>query len=518
GGVGSARRQSAAGQGDEDIRPLDLLTALVEKSLLARERRPDGATRLRMLETLREYAWERLVARDEADDARRWQTRHYLGRAEAMERLPYPACATERERFDDELENVRAALRWALASPHPADVELGLRLAAELGQFWYAAGHISEGCVFLHGLLARVARDNRCRATAIHAKAHHMAGWLALDQGECVRAVEHLSRSVDLYRQTDDPIGLANALNRLGDAALQADDDELARRVFSESLDLRGRAGDELATAASLNNLGAVATQAGDNDEAEARFSEALAVYRRHDDIWGVSFVYGNLGELARRRGDLTRAAQLYDDALITVRERGTSADEAWLLGGLAEVAQARGDREWSASLWRESLAIQRRLGNRYAIATCELSLGRLACESGHLAEALAFYGESLRAFHRLAVTKGMLLCVTGLAAVARDSGDMERAARLCGGVAALRETLRIRYADDSRLHEQTVTAVRATLGERRFLAAWDAGRAAAHDEGAAFALDTPEHPQVRLGCGEVFTPCPPRPTGREGT
>ena len=476
--------------GDEATNPLDLVSALVSKSLLIREHRPNGDARLRLLETLREYGWERLVACGEADEARRTQARHYLRRVEEMERLPYAAFADLRDRTDEEIDNLRAILRWALRASEPADVELGLALAAELGPFWYAAGHISEGVVFLRGLLARVARDSRCRDLRVQAKAHHMSGWLALDQGECGRAVEQLGRAVTLYRQTEDRVGLAGSLNRLGDAALQAGDYSLARRAFSESLELRRSAGDQLAIAGSLNNLGAVALRLREVTEARTCFEEALSLYHRCGDEWGVLFVQSNLGDLAREQGEFAQAERLYEDALTLARARGYEADEAFLLGGLAEVAHSRGDHEQAMQHWSESLAVQRRLGNRYAIATCHLCLGHLARETGRYAEAAAHYGESLTIYQRLSVTKGVRRSVTGLAELARLRGDLELAARLCGVVSALDETLGAGAIGESDPHERTTAAVREALGERRFLIAWQAGRASTR-EGGAGALST---------------------------
>ena len=468
---------------------LDLLTGLVEQSLLTREKRTSGDVRLRMLETLREYAWTRLAAHGEVDAARRTQARLYLRRAEEMERLPFAAFATLRDRLDEEIDNLRAVLRWSLRAAHAEDVALGLRLAAELGPFWYAAGHISEGGVFLQGLLARVTGDGCRLDTRIPARAYYMAGWLALDQGECGRAVDLLSRSVALYRQTDDRAGLADALNRLGDAALQGGHYADARQSFAQSLSLRRLAGDDLAVAGSLNNLGAVAMRVGDFADAEASFDEALSLYERADSEWGALFVQSNQGDLARRQGEFERAERLYGDALALARSRDSTADEAFLLGGLAEVARSAGDLERSIRLWTGSLTLQRRLGNCYAIATCHLSLGHLARELGRYEQADNHYTESLSHFQRLSVTKGVRGCAVGLAEVARLRGDLELAARLSGMAAALGETLRDQSSRDSWLHEQTTAALGAALDERRFQAAWNDGYASARGHRAGVAL-----------------------------
>ncbi|MEO7003145.1 MAG: tetratricopeptide repeat protein, partial [Ktedonobacterales bacterium] len=240
---------AATGSVTESHGSLDWLHALVGKSLLVCE---DGATgrRLRMLETIREYAWEQLCVCGEADDAQREHAHYYAAYTEEADELPPPARSARYRSYVAELDNFRAALRWTMQRMDVADIQLGLRLAGTLGPYWYASGRLSEGQMWLHELLARAdehsdghgderAHNEADALNATLAKSTYMAGWIAADQGEYARAMPLLERSVTFYRRIGNPAALADALNRLGEATLAQGDADGAQALFTETLELR---------------------------------------------------------------------------------------------------------------------------------------------------------------------------------------------------------------------------------------------------------------------------------------
>jgi predicted ATPase/transcriptional regulator with XRE-family HTH domain len=517
----------SAGASD-DLVILDVLTALVDKSLLVCEvsaHHADDVTRLRMLETMREYATERLAASGMGEATRRAYARYYAEHAEALERLPLEPRAARYARDEVEIHNFRAALDWALRSRVLADVELGLRLAAALGPFWYSRGYLTEGLTWIQRLLARVdqldcqeeserqperqaeeehghaarahagARYPRSvRAKAPYAKALYMVGWIGLDRGEYARAVAPLTRSIALYRGTDDEAGLANALSRLGAVLLSQGDTTGATERFEEALGLRRRLGETAAVASSLMDLGMAAVLQRQDERAEAFFEESLKLFRRLDEQWGVLHILGRLGGLARERGEYTRAEALHCEGLALARRCGNLGLAAYLLGQLGRDAQVQGDGERAAARWRESLALQRASGNTYGAAYCLMTLAALARDSDRQdrhAAALALYGESLALYHKLGVTEGVASCLEGVASVASAQHKAkyvaeyvaehvaEQVAALAGIVATLRTDIGApQPSAKSVVDAGAVARARRVLGPQRFQAAWEAAHA----------------------------------------
>ncbi|HLJ80374.1 MAG TPA: tetratricopeptide repeat protein, partial [Ktedonobacterales bacterium] len=487
---------SRDGDESQQLATLDIVTSLVDKSLLvcndaaqvaSQER---GNIRVRMLETMREYAGELLVASGEAEETCWAHAEYFAVYAEAAEQLRWPERGLCYRAFEDDLDNFRAALRWAMSSRAAKDVELGLRLAGALGMFWYYNGHLSEGAIWLQGLLARSADAERASAISPRAKALHMAGWIAIDQGEYAKAVTLLKQSVAFYRDTDECGALAAALNRYGDAMLRQGDRESAAACFSESLELRRLEGDLSGIAATLNNLAAVASELKQYVRAQELLEEAHGVYVRLGEQSGALFVLNNLADLARDRGDYEDATRRCWECVSLARRIGDTAAEANSLGNLAHVTHERGDYEGAEQLWRKSLALQRQLGNSYAIAFCLHELADIERDEGRHDSALALYWESLDLYRRMAVTRGAVACLEGLASIAASREQADHAAELCGVIAALHETMgtpsQPAYMDS---YERAVAQARVALGEKRFTAAWASGRHLPAQDALAAAL-----------------------------
>jgi predicted ATPase len=186
------------------------LHALIGKSLVRVETTLSGEQRFVMLETIREYALERLEASGEAEAVRRQHTDYYLALAEAA--APQLHGAEQRawlDRLDAEHDNLRAALAWSQTVPSGAGV--GLRLAGALSVFWFVHGHVSEGRKWLAVVLVREAGTLAARAKALIG-----AGYLAGFQEDNVAAHTHFEESLALFRKVGDKAGIAAALRGLG--------------------------------------------------------------------------------------------------------------------------------------------------------------------------------------------------------------------------------------------------------------------------------------------------------------
>jgi predicted ATPase/DNA-binding SARP family transcriptional activator len=438
-----------AGEGLEADDVLDVLSHLVDKSLVVVTQ--DGETRYRLLETIRQYAHEKLREAGEAE-AVRWQHASFflsLAKTAAAE-----AQSAHRRAWLDRLEiehdNLRAALGWSLES---RQAEIALDLAGSLIPFWYFRGYLGEAREWFEAALALSDASPKKDLTRARAKALFGAGSMAFGQGDYVAARARLEESVALGRQLGDEgrPGLANALTRLGIVMELLGHHRAGRSLFEEGLAIYREVGDRWGLALGLYSA-AMTTFFVHPDSASLRsmFEESLALFHALGDKWGISMVLSGLGHLDARHGEYASARSRLEESLAMLREEGDRWWMAHLLAGLGVVLQAQGDAERAAAVLHESLALNRDLGNR-----------------GGIARSLA-----------------------GLAWVAAAQGQMERAARLFGQVEALGEAAgSVMTAQERPLYERVVTMAQAVLSEEAFAAAWTEGRAMTLEQAIADAL-----------------------------
>jgi tetratricopeptide (TPR) repeat protein len=421
---------------------LERLETLIDSSLVQQAIGADGESRFGMLETIREYALERLDASGEADALRRRHADYYLAVAE--EAAPTGPGGTMGplggwiggrggwlDRLEREHENIRGALSWtaeygqraAVAGASVADFEaaevaaLGLRLGAVLWPFWLARGYLREGRAWLAVLLAAPGAAGRTR---VRAKALDGAGLLAWYQGDYAAAGSLHGESLEIWRELEDEWSIPHALLGLGHAARAQ----------------------------------------GDLAGARARYEESLASWREVGDRRGIATSLRMLGHVAYLRGDVTTAGAHYEESLALLRDLSDHQELSDRLGmaaclaGLAEVLRVRRDYAAARALHEESLELRRQEEDK----------------------------------------RGVALCLARLAGVAVGQGQLERAARLLGATEALLEACSARMDDPlERIdYDRNVAAARAKLGAEAFAAAWAAGRAMSLEQAIAYALAAP--------------------------
>jgi predicted ATPase len=434
------------GEGVEAWEVLDVLTSLVEKSLVLYEER-GGEGRYRLLETVRQYARDRLLEAGEAAVRERHRDWFLALAEQGMVGANERAWPDWLDRLEREHDNLRAALAWSGAE---GQGEAGLRLGGALGGFWLVRGYWTEGREHLAGLLALPGAEAR---TAARAKALREAGILASHQGDYGEAWAHLEESRAIYRELGDKEGIANSL------FWQA---HLARRQ-------------------------------GDYGAARALFEENLATYRELGNKEGIHSSLQGLGEVALSQGDYGAARALHEETLAMSRELGNKSGIAWSLYHLGSVVHAQGDYGAARALLEESLAICRELGNKRAIAWSLGQLGMVARRQGDLGPARAHLEESLAICRELGDKLESARGLEELAAVAVTQGQHERVARLFGAAAGIREAMRAPLPPAERAeHDRSVAAVRTALGEEAFAAAWAEGRAMSLEEAVSHALEEP--------------------------
>jgi predicted ATPase len=436
-------------KGDLPVDSLEGVSSLLEKSLLRREGSPDSEPRFVMLETIHEYAREKLEVSGEAEEIKRAHAEYFLALAEEAEpELKGPDQLEWLERSGTEHDNFRVALSWLLDG---GDTELALQLAGALWWFWYVRGHLSEGLRWLEEVLAK---DGRA-ATLEPARAKVLTGTgrLTLDQGDLEGGTALLEESVALFREVDqDMQGLADAVDNLGIARAFQGELEQAKALFEESLELYREVGDRWGIAETLNNLGNIAQMQGGIDRATVVHEESLKVRREVGDTRGIMMSLNNLALLALHNRNFERAEVMLEEVLRLAREVGDMTFLSSALEDLGMVALELGDLERAGTRLRESLLIGREIGGIWLI----------------------------------------LSVLIYLASVAVARGARERAARLWGAAEGLSEAtgLSLAAAVNLRLYERYLATARAELGEAAWEEAYAEGQAMTLEEAVSYALE----------------------------
>ncbi len=419
----------------EDV--LDGVARLVDKSLLQQQAEVDGEPRLLLLETIREYALERLEASGEAEAMRRQHATFFLQLSEeSFPKMNSAEQSTWFKRLEADHDNLRAALRWTLERKP----QMGLRLAGVLSSgFWVSCNHESEGRSWLEQVLAQPDAEAR---TLARAKALRGLGLLAFNQGDFPEAQRLLEESVSISREIGaaGKFDLAGALTTLAFVALLQGNPGDTRELTEESLRLFQELGVAWGAALALCHLGKATAELGDPRAARSLLEESAALFRVAGDRHLLALPIDALGLVALRQGDYAGAQTHFEEAL--------------------------------------ALSVARETGSKYSTADALAHLGTVALRMGEYHESLSFYQQSLALNREQGYKEGIAEDLAGVAEVASLLGQPEQAAQLLGAGEALREASNsslppLRRAE----YERTVEGIRAQLDEATFAAARAKGR-----------------------------------------
>lgn len=464
------------GTGDLDL--FDGIGRIVEHSLLRQEDGPAGEPRFRMLATIREFAEERLVERGEAEALKQAHAANFLDFAEAAKsELAGPEQGKWLDRLETEHDNLRAAIEWY---GHKAETTDQLRLVSRLFRFWLVRGHLSEGRARLEQALA-AATD---APPVLRAEAMNAVGALASARGEYDAAERRYEEALALYRSVPDDGGIAHVLDNLGFVAEMRGDFSRATSLYEEALALNRTLGDKGRLPDSLNSLGAVALAQGDYGRAETLFDECLALWRTAGDERGIGMALNALGAIALHRNDPGRAATLFEESLAAQRAVGDKLSIAHSTGNLAHARHRQGQLEEACELLDEAQRLYDELGDKGGVAFALAHLGRVVRDQEDLHRATELIVSALVLAQELGEMTQIAECLDAIADLACARGEVDRAARLCGAVESLRETIGVpRPPVHQADFDRVVETARSTPGEASFAAAWSEGRAMGVEE-----------------------------------
>ena len=337
----------------------DQLERLVDRSLLQRD-----DLRYSMLETIREYAVERLEAGGGAEELRRRHAARFAALAqEASAALWESVQGPNRPAWLDRLEADYANLRSALAWADRSDPELALRTAVGLLEFWLSRSHPEEGL----GWLERALASSPDAESSLRARGLHSAAFLAFGCGDVERCLALGEESLAFYRSLGDREGIGRTVHLLGHAAIELGQRDRALAYASESLRLARELGHVRGLIVSLRQLGVVLAEGGDRVRANELLDESEQLAREHEDETALAAILLDRSRLAIAARDPESAASLARAALELYSKYGMTAGSAEAVHVLALVAEADGRPDRSARLIGASEALREAVGTRLA-------------------------------------------------------------------------------------------------------------------------------------------------------
>jgi predicted ATPase/class 3 adenylate cyclase len=461
---------------------IDGVQSLLDKSLVQQREGANREPRFWMLETIHEYAREKLGESGEGAALRREHALYFMRLAEHAQPLLRGAEQQHwLDRLDEELDNIRAALHWVRESKAEAGgqskdvgeqhdnreagpeghlepweaVEIGLRIIGTIWRLWLLRGSLSEGREQVDGVLETLGMMEKTEAN---------------------------NQRTDRLKTFK-----ANALNGSGVLAEEQGDYAAARSLLEEGMALRRELGDKRGIANSFSSIGMLAQGEGDYASARSLFEESLDLSRELGDKWPIAYALINLGMVAEGEGDYALARSRYEESLTLFRELGEQWSVANSLSNLGLLAQAEGDYASARSLLEESLALRRKLRDKRGIANSLSNLGLVAQGEGDYASARSLFEESLAFRKEIAHTTGITISLAGLGGVAVAEAGLgdgeveakaERGAKLLGAVETLLESMRgVLDREDRLSYERSVQRARVLLGDEGFERAKREGR-----------------------------------------
>jgi predicted ATPase len=370
---------------DKGMDVFDGIASLMDNSLL----RCDASGRFHMLESIREYALDRLAERDELHGFR---TRHalYFARLGANAGPYMYSSASELwlDRLETDYPNLWQALLWLQGLP---DLQpLAWQLTLDLSWVWYRRGYLNEARQCFEQALED---STRLGETILRGQLLSQAGAIAMWQSDLDSAVDLMDRGLAILRKADELLPLAYGLFTRGVLSVNRSEPGQAEPFLREALSIFEAQDNRWFQAMIHLHLGNVALSRGDPQAARTSMEESLRLGREHGDRWIVASVLNNMGEIARFRKDHDEAAPFYMESRDLFESARSFPDVARAHHSLGYVALARGDHQQASTLFKKSLELHRKLGVKRGVVEAVAGLSSALFERGEMENFVCLYG-----------------------------------------------------------------------------------------------------------------------------
>lgn len=458
-------------------RILDVTTRLVDKSLVNFNDSSQHA-RYDMLQTIRQYASEKLIQSGEMEPLRNRHLEYYAELAQkASPELWRSSQIDWMDRLEEEHDNLRAALEWSMSKKDANLLQAGMGIASGISVFWLVRGHWNEAWNWMRQLLqSPVSEDLSCSQ-----KTHllYAAGFLVKELGDIYRAKalfsqalseaqsqgdqnseayallglgrtvmieqfydqseELIDQSLNLFRSQDDKVGILLALAEKGAIAADQKGYEVAKPFFQENLAICREIGHELGVAGTLLSLGRIESHEHNKDQARKYIEEGLQIYRRSRDKSGIAHALSAIGLVELYSREMDKSKEYYEEALRITRELRSSPGIGMALIALGEISRSQSDYQAAREYYEEALEINESIGQVSIVMVVAHNLGYVAKQQGDYDKSMSFFLRSLdlaveRKQHRI-----LFFCLMGIASLMVDMGELTKAASIFGFAESIR-------------------------------------------------------------------------------
>jgi predicted ATPase/class 3 adenylate cyclase len=453
--------------------PFDTLASLVDKSLLRQEEGEQAEVRFVMLQTIREYGLEQLLAHGETD-VRRRHAEYYLELVEEhAPRLHGSEQLATLRQLLTERDNLGAALHWLHEHGRPGQA---LRLIGSLHWVWYLGNRFNEGRTWLERILSRA--GELPDELAPRAAATYSLGAVAFLQGDYPTAELRLAESRDRYQALGDRHGAALAEAFSGQVLQFRGEVEAALPRLQAAQAGLHESGDRWGEGMALFFVANAAVLRGDIAAAKTAAARSEALFRELGDVWGRSLSLSIAGRIAIDQGDYAAAAEHFEQS----RAIRAGFSDRWVAGhtynGLGDALRCAGQAERACANYEQSLALFEEAGSRGTQAAVLHNLAYAQQALGDRSAALSSLRQSLELFRALDDRRGQVDCLTCLAGLVIMAGQPRLAASLLGAAEAAREPLGGTIAASNRPdYERILASLRASLDLATLSSAWAVGR-----------------------------------------
>ena len=452
-----AAESICAGVSQNDIHPedvLDLLTRLVDKSMVVMEEAA-GEIRYHRLETIRQYSREKFFETNEVENVRDGHLDYFVRFAELVDnKLKSRDQLLWQNRMSAEQDNLRAALEWGLIR----NPDSALRIAGAANLFWTAGGFSAEGFRWTQKALEKVDQFPLAAETTddqrLIARAKALCGLtrLYLSLGDNASAKRAAEKSVTLYRQSHDRLGLAFAL---------------------------------IVLAYPLEFL-------AERSEAEEALQESYSIGRDERDVYIICRALNRLGHvIVDLYHDRNLAQRYVEESLNIARESGLRSQEAQAYEILGFIATNRGDYKAARTYFQESARAYEEIGASFNVILEKSNLAHLERQTGNYSQALEYYRETISAFRDVGQTGAIAHQLECFGFIALDQHEHERALRLFAAASALREKSNTPMTPDEQTYfDKQLASLRENLDLMTFDSIWSKGRAMRMEQAIEFAVE----------------------------